>query len=131
MSVIFDVERAAERDESIGVTFDGELAVLDFGAQADILIPFKGRIQSVHVQADRVGNITIDIWKTSFATFPPAGTQSIVGTNPPKIVSGQTYEDLVLTGWTTLVEKNSTLFFVITDIATIQHVVLVLKMMKL
>lgn len=45
-------------------------------------------------------SIVLDLWKDTYANFPPTSADSICSGARPTITSGVKAEDLVLTGWT-------------------------------
>lgn len=47
------------------------------------------------------GSCVVDIWKTSFGSFPPTVANTICASDLPTISGGSTYNDTALTGWTT------------------------------
>ncbi|MDP3982456.1 MAG: hypothetical protein Q8Q65_00060 [bacterium] len=128
---MLDLERIFNRDETIGVTFDGGGEVLDIGVEADIYVPYRCRIRAVTVEADQIGDLVIDIWKVAFSSFPPTILDSITGSTPPTLSSARTIQDTVLTGWTTLIEQDSSLIFSIQNSNLIKRVVVVMKVIKL
>jgi hypothetical protein len=74
--------------------------------------PVKGVIVGVSVLTEGgTGSCVIDIWKDTYANFPPTSGDSICGSNKPTIVTGSKYEDTVLTGWTTTVNAGDVLRF--------------------
>lgn len=57
------------------------------------------------------GTCTIDIWKDSYANFPPAVGDSICAAAKPAIAAGRKYLDTTLTGWTRDIAAGDTLTF--------------------
>src|SRR4029079_8241351 len=55
----------------IEVVIDGGGAVITTGVKGDVQIPFAGTIAAVTLLADVSGSIVIDIWKDSYANYPP------------------------------------------------------------
>lgn len=80
-------------------------------------VPRKSVIKGVSLltQGSIVGSCQVDIWKTPFGSYPPNVGNTIVAADPPKIVTGQTYSDTALTGWTTALAAGDTLFFVLSS----------------
>lgn len=76
-------------------------------------VPRKSVIKGVSVltQGSIVGSCQIDIWKKAIGSFPPNVTNSIVASAFPQIITGQTYSDTTLTGWTTTLLAGDTLLF--------------------
>ncbi len=65
-------------------------------------------ITDATVLSDLAGNCTIDIWKDTYANYPPDIADSIVGGSPPALVASDKSVDSALTGWTTSVAAGDT-----------------------
>lgn len=78
-----------------------------------VIVPEDCNIEKVVILTDGAapGSCVLDIWKTPFGSFPPNGGNSIVGSSPPTITAGIDYMDATLTGWTTALTADDTLFF--------------------
>jgi ssDNA-binding replication factor A large subunit len=50
--------------------------------------------------ADQTGSIKVDVWKDTYANYPPTDADTITAGNEPQFTSAQKYEDKLLTGWT-------------------------------
>jgi hypothetical protein len=53
-----------------------------------------------YLLADKTGSIKVDIWKDTYANYPPNNTDSICGGNELQIASGTKDRDVTLTSWT-------------------------------
>ena len=89
---------------AIEYVIDGGGTSINPGVKGVIVVPFNATITSVFVFGDTIGSAALDIWKCSFAQFDgfvthPSVTDTIVGLNPPAIVSGTKYQNLSLSGW--------------------------------
>lgn len=60
---------------------------------------------------DTNGTCTIDIWKDTYANFPPTDADSICASAKPAISSGRKFLDTTLTGWTRDIAAGDTLTF--------------------
>jgi len=80
--------------------------------------------------ADQSGSIVVDIWKDTYANFPPADADSITAAAPPTISSAQKAQDSTLTGWTTAVAAGDILAFNVDSVATVTRVTLSIKATK-
>jgi len=130
MSTLIDLERTVNRDEVISCTFDGGSEVLGL-VDAVTYVPYRCQLKSATLLAGQNGDIVIDIRKRAFAAYPPLNVDTIVGGSPPTLVSDDASQDLILSGWNTLIEANSTLLFAIQSVSLIKSVTLVLKTVKL
>lgn len=113
---------------SPGITMDGGGSSLTTGVKGDIYIPYTGTIASVTILADQVGDIVVDIWKDTYANYPPTDADSITAAAPPTIVSANKSQDNTLTGWSVVVTAGSTLRFNVDSVTNITRATLVLGM---
>lgn len=125
-----------ERLQDLGegcLTFiiDGGAAAIETGQKGHLEIPFKCEIERVTLLADQVGSIVIDIWKDTYANFPPTDADSITSATPPTISAAQKSQDATLTGWTKTINTGDILAFNVDSCATIQRVTLALKVKKI
>jgi hypothetical protein len=113
------------------ITFDGGGSVLTTGAKkVYIEAPYTGTITANRLFADQSGSIVIDIWKDTYANFPPTVADTITASAKPTLSSAQKSEDTTLTGWTTSVTKGDILEFNIDSVTTITKCVLTLHITK-
>lgn len=119
------------RTSTVGVVIDGGGSEITVGEKVELLIPFSASIQSWALLADRSGSITVDIWKSTYATYPPTSASSITATARPFISASVKNTSSTLTGWTTAIEKNDTLKFYVSASSTIQRVNLTLELLRL
>ena len=116
---------------AIGYVIDGGGAAILSGALNNSLrIPFAGTIDSVTLLADQVGSIVIDIWKDTYANYPPTVADSICGSAKPTLSSAISYEDTTLTGWTKAIVAGDIFRFNVQSATTVQNVTLILKVTK-
>jgi len=106
---------------------DGGGSAITTGEKGHIRIPFKCEIQKVTLLANASGSIVIDIWKDTYANFPPTDPDSIVASAPPTLDGAQKSEDSTLTGWTKTINADDILAFNVDSAATITRVVLILN----
>lgn len=116
---------------AVGYTISGGGAAITTGvAGVGLTVPFAATINSVTLQADQTGSIVIDIWKTTYASYPPTVSNTICASAKPTITSGIKYTDSTLTGWTTSIAAGDVLYFNVDSCSTITGVVLTLKVTK-
>jgi hypothetical protein len=111
----------------IPIVIDGGGAVITAGVKGDIEIPFDMTITGWTLLADQSGSIVIDIWKDTYANYPPVVGDSITASDKPTITSSNKAQDFAPTGWTTAVTAGDTLRFNVDSITTCQRVTLVLR----
>jgi len=112
------------------ITFiiDGGGSAITTGEKGHLEIPFKCEIQQVTLLADQSGAIKIDIWKDTYANFPPTNADTICGANEPEIsASGVKDQDSTLTSWTKAISAGDILAFNVDSCATIERCTISLK----
>lgn len=119
------------RKYSITFIIDGGGSVIGTGQKGHLRIPFKCEIERVTLLADQSGSIVIDIWKDTYANFPPTDADSIVASAPPTISAAQKSEDATLTGWTKTINAGDILAFNVDSCSTIKRVTIALKVKKI
>jgi hypothetical protein len=95
-----------------------------------IQVPFNCTINSVTLLAAQTGSIVIDIWKDTYANFPPTVADSICASAKPTITASNKSTDSTLTGWTQTVTAGDVLYFNVDSVTTIKNVVLTLQVTK-
>ncbi|MBA7687373.1 hypothetical protein ES703_95835 [subsurface metagenome] len=118
---------------SITFIIDGGGAEIALGEKGHLEIPFACAIEQVTLLADQEGSIVVDIWKDTYANFPPTGADpddSITAAAKPTITAAQKSQDSTLTGWTKTIAAGDILAFNVDSCETITRVVLSLKVKK-
>lgn len=111
------------------ITFiiDGGGSAITTGIKGDLEIPFACTINRVTLLADQSGSIVIDIWKDTYANYPPTVADTITASAKPTISTATKSQDATLTGWTTSIAAGDTLRFNVDSITTCTRVTLSLK----
>ena len=118
-------------DRAIGYTIDGGGSVIATGLVGPgLYIPYDCTIQSVTMLADRTGSIVVDIWRDSYANYPPTVADSIVASAKPTISSATKSQDTTLTGWTASISSGDVLRFNVDSVTDIQKLTIILKVTK-
>jgi len=100
----------------INAVISGGGSGLVAGRYVDQPIPFNCRILSAELLANAAGIITLDVRTNTYANFPPAAGDSIVGSNPPSLNGDDQMLDDALTGWTPLLVSGNTLRWIVTAV---------------
>jgi hypothetical protein len=102
-------------------------SVIATGVQdGDLSIPFACTITGVRLLADQSGSIVVNIWKDTYANYPPTVADKITASAPPTISTAVKSEDTTLTGWTTAIAAGSTLRFNVDSVTTLPCVTVIL-----
>jgi hypothetical protein len=119
----------AFEDDAVVINFiiDGGGAVISVGEKGHIEVPFAMTITGWTILADQSGSIVVDVWKDTYANFPPTNADSIAGTEKPTLSAAQKNQDLSLTSWTTSVAAGDILAFEVESASTVQRVVVALR----
>ncbi len=125
MSVLIAAAKAA-----LAFIVDGGGEVITTGIKGYLRVPFPCIIDRVTLTADQNGSIQVDIWRSTYAAFPPTDANSITGGHEPKITAGNKSEDATLTGWTTALSEGDILAFNVDSAATITKLTVNLHVRK-
>ncbi len=79
------------------------------GPSHSYLVPFPGVITGWTLLGNGVGSIELDVWRSTYASYPPVEANSIVGGNYPALVSANKSQDTVLSGWNTTLAEGDVL----------------------
>lgn len=113
------------------VVIDGGGAVITTGVKGDLgPFPFACDIEEITLLADQSGSMVIDIWKDTYANFPPTDADSITASAPPTISAATKAQDATLTGWTKGIAAGQSLRFNVDSCSSIQRATLALKLRK-
>jgi hypothetical protein len=118
---------------SISYVIDGGGATVGSGIKGDITVPFACTISEWTLLADQSGTIAVDIWKDTYANYPPTIADVITGSAVPTITTATKAQSSTLTGWTTTIAAGDTLRFNVNASpapATITRVTLSLKVYR-
>lgn len=135
-AILDDADAAAQRVtlglSTIAIAFviDGGGATITTGVKGDITIPFACTITEWTLLADQSGSIQIDIWKDTYANYPPTVADTITASAKPLFSTTTKGQSSTLTGWTTSIAAGDTLRFNVDSVTTCQRVTLSLKVTR-
>jgi hypothetical protein len=115
---------------AIEFTIDGQGYVISTGIKGDLQIPFACTINSVTVLADQSGNAVINIWKDTYANYPPTVDDKITASDPPTISAALKSKDTTLNGWTKTIAAGDILRFNVDSCATCTRLTIILDVTK-
>jgi hypothetical protein len=115
---------------SIEFVIDGGGSAITTGVKGDLQIPFACTITEATLLADQTGSIVVDIWKDTYANYPPTAADSITASAKPTLSSAVKYQDTTLTGWTTSISAGDILRINVDSATTVQRVTLALKVTR-
>jgi hypothetical protein len=117
---------ANQRTTAVQFVIDGGGSAITQGMKGSIQVPFDCTITAARLLADQPGSIVVDIWKDSFANYPPTVSDSITASAKPTISTAAKAENTTLTGWTTGISAGDILAFTVDSASTVTRVTVVL-----
>lgn len=122
---------ATSTAQLVGITIDAGASTITTGTKGFAVVPITGTIvQATLLSTDASvtsGSIVIDVWKDSYANYPPTVADTITASAKPTISSGIKSQDSTLTGWTTSVTAGDILGFNVDSVTSLKRVTLTLK----
>jgi len=107
---------------TIGLRVDNGASVISTGIQGNIVVPFNCEILEYTLLANESGSIVIDVWKDTYANYPPTDADSITASAPMTISSSTKGQDSTLTGWTVALSAGDILRFNVDSVTNIKAV---------
>lgn len=115
---------------SVGITIDGGGSAITTGVKGYIEVPYACTINRVTMLADQSGSAVVDIWKDTYANYPPTVLDTITAAAKPTITTATKSQDTTLTGWTTSITAGDILGFNVDSASTITRLHVILKVTK-
>lgn len=100
------------------------------GIKGDLQIPFDCEIEEWTILLDATGSIEFDIWKDTYANYPPTVADSITGSAKPTVTTAVKATSDVLTGWTTTISAGDILRFNVDSVTSATRATLSLKVKR-
>lgn len=117
---------ANQRTTAIEFVIDGGGSAITAGPKGVVQVPMGCTITAARLLADQPGSIVVDIWKDTFANYPPTDADSITASTPPRISAAAKSENVALTGWTTGVAAGDILAFNVDSASGVERVTVAL-----
>lgn len=115
---------------TIQVQFSEGGTVLSTGVKIYVEVPFNCVIQRATLLADVSGSLVVDVWKDSYANYPPTVADTITASAKPTLSSAIKSQDSTLTGWTKTITAGEILGFKIDSATTVTFATLSLRVIK-
>ena len=120
--------RLPARVGAVGIILDGGGSAITTGVKGFLEVPFAGTITAATLlstdAAVTSGSIVIDVWKDTYANYPPTSGDTITASARPTLTSATKSRDTTLTGWTTAISAGDILGFNVVSVSTLTRVVL-------
>jgi hypothetical protein len=121
---------AVNNVSTINFLIDGGGSAITTGVKGYIEIPFACTINQQTTLVDQTGSIVIDIWKDTYANYPPLVADTITAAAKPTISSGVKDQDSTLTGWTTSIAAGDILAFNVDSASTVTQCTISLQVTR-
>lgn len=112
---------------TVNFVIDGGGSTITTGVKGDIEIPYAATLTGWTLLADQSGSIQLDLWKDTYANYPPTVADTITASDKPLFSSTTKGQDLSPTGWTTSVTAGDTIRVNVDSVTTCQRVTLSLR----
>jgi hypothetical protein len=107
-------------------------AVITAGQRTSVSCPYTGTFTAARLlvvdAAVTSGSIVIDVWKDSFANFPPTVADTITASAKPTLSSATKSDDTTLTGWSPSVTAGDVLVGIVDSASLVTQVALQLTL---
>ncbi len=117
----------ATRTRTLAFIIDGGGSAITTGQKGHLVVDFACTIKAWTILGDQSGSIVIDVWKDTYANFPPTVADTIAASAKPTLSAAQKNQDTTLTGWTTSLSAGDILAFNVDSAATVTRVLVALK----
>jgi len=127
-----EVNTILEQVSTLNFIIDGGGSAITTGQKGHIVVDFACTIMAWTLLADTSGAIKVDIWKDTYANFPPTNDDSICNGHEPEIAaSGAKAQDTDLSDWGDVtVDAGDVLAFNVDSCATITRCTIALKVKR-
>jgi len=116
---------------ALSIVLDGGGATLETGLRGDVQVPFNISLDSWRLLGDPSGTLMIQLWKDTYANYPPTSADSITGGyTGPQFTGTNKNEESTLSGWTTTLNSGDILRVNIADVSNVTNATLALNYHK-
>jgi len=129
-NTVYDPVGSVGSVSALTFVIDGGGAAITTGIKGDIEVPFACTITAARLFADQSGSIVVDIWKDTYANFPPVVGDSITASAKPTLATANKAQNTTLTGWTTSIAAGDILRFNVDSITSCTRVTVSLSVVR-
>ena len=105
----------------------GGTSAPSLGIRTDFEVPYGLTITGWTVIADAVGDLQVDLWKDTYANFPPTVADTVTGSDKPRLSGEQKATSTALTGWTTSWAAGDVIRVNLDSLTTIKRATVILN----
>jgi hypothetical protein len=121
---------AFDEYNALEITIGGGSGAISVGVFADFVVPYDCTVIEWTLLGDQTGSLVLDLWKDTYANFPPTIGDTITGTDKPTISASTKGQSSALTGWTTALSRGDIIRINVDSSATITRTTLVLAVRR-
>ena len=118
-------------DRNFGITIDGAGSAITTGVKGFVPVPFTGTINAATLlstdAAATACSIVIDVWRDTFANYPPVLADTITAAAPPTLSSANKSSNTTLTGWSKTFTAGDVFGFSVVSVTGCTRVALMLR----
>lgn len=124
---VVDERTVASQTFALEFVLGDGIGTLTTGVKGFMEMPFGGVITQVALLADAVGSAVVDVWKDTYANYPPTVADTICASAKPTLSSAQKYQDTTLTGWTKTFADGDVFGFNVDSASTVKQVTISIR----
>lgn len=118
----------ARRDlAAIEIPFGSGGSVIATGVVTDLWIPYDLTVLGWTLLADQIGSLVLDLWKDTYANYPPTVADTVAGTEKPTLSAAIKNQDLALSTWTADWDEGDIVRVNVDSAATVTRALLALQ----
>lgn len=118
------------KKDQIGLIIDGGGSDITTGVKGYIRVPFACTVTGWTIVESSgtpiSSSIVIDVWKDTYANYPPTVADTIAGSEKPTLSTATQNQDLSLSTWTTALAEGDMLGFSVESVTGAQRIALLL-----
>jgi len=116
---------------TISFTVDtGGAAPISSGLKSFVYLPYSGEILSWTILTNTSGSTELDLYKSTYANYPPDISDTIITTDYPYLSNMIKNQSSNLTGWTTTFDADDIIGLYVKSASTITRIQLILEIQK-
>ncbi len=115
----------------IQIVLDGYGLAIPTGIKGYYVMPYSATVTGWDLVGDQSGSMVVDVYRNTYANFPPTSADTIAGSEKPTLTAQQINQDLTLTTWTPLLTEGDVLAFNVDSNDVIQRAELHLRITRL
>lgn len=117
-----NITNQIQKAVTINYIIDGGGSAITTGVKGFVEIPYNMTITGWQVFGDQSGSVVVDVWRSTYAAFPPVVGGTIAGSEKPTLSSVQSNQDLSLSTWTTSLSTGDILGYNVDSVSTVTRI---------